>query len=145
MGAKPFGKPEVLADLTYSNPEPPQEEQAENIGGTGMVIEQAPEISYATEEPVYKRLSVKRATIFCFQSSALLIDLAYFDIDVEEGCTYKYWVSAWDSWNNESVWSQSATMAVPTTVEPGFPMSFPFPCTPTRCRIIRNSSGDYST
>jgi PKD repeat protein len=122
VGAKPFGKPEVLADLTYSNPEPPQEEQAENIGGTGMVIEQAPEISYATEEPVYKKIKRKKSNHLLLSEFSLAHpDLAYFDIDVEEGCTYKYWVSAWDSWNNESVWSQSATMAVPTTVEPGIP------------------------
>jgi hypothetical protein len=37
---------------------------------------------------------------------------------VREGCTYKYWVSAWDSWDNESAWSQSITAGVPTEVEP---------------------------
>jgi hypothetical protein len=48
-------------------------------------------------------------------------DLVYFDAYVEKGCTYKYWVSAWDKWNNESAWSQSVTMGIPTEEEPGIP------------------------
>jgi hypothetical protein len=53
--------------------------------------------------------------------SALAADLIYFDADIEEGCTYKYWISAWDSWNNESAWSQAVSMAVPTDAAPKNP------------------------
>ena len=49
--------------------------------------------------------------------------MVYFDKDIREGVTYKYWVSAWDSWNNESAWSQSVTCAVPADTEPDLPSS----------------------
>ena len=53
--------------------------------------------------------------------SPLHPDLIYFDDDIEEGCTYKYWVSAWDSWNNESAWSQAVSIALPTDAQPQDP------------------------
>jgi hypothetical protein len=49
--------------------------------------------------------------------------LVFFDADIQEGCTYKYWVSAWDDpeWNNESAWSASVTIGVPTEAQPQIP------------------------
>ena len=122
VGARLFGKPEILADITYSNPEPPQEEQSATTGSTGMVFSQEPGLSLAAEEPMYKKYKRKKANhLFLSEFSLAHPDLVYFDIDVEEGCTYKYWVSAWDSWNNESAWSQSATISIPTALEPESP------------------------
>lgn len=48
-------------------------------------------------------------------------DMIYFDTDIKKGVTYKYWVSAWDSWDNESTWSKSSAIGVPSDKEPKVP------------------------
>jgi PKD repeat protein len=121
-GSRPFGKPEVLADITYDNPEPPEEEQGENTGSTGMTAQSSGMPQLTAEEPSYKKIKRKKAIhLFLSEFNPAYPDVAYFDIDIEEGCTYKYWVSAWDSWNNESAWSQSAAISIPTDTEPEIP------------------------
>lgn len=119
VGARLFGKPEVLADIVYDNPQPPEEEQTENTGGTFTTGGQP--AAYNTE-PIYKKVKGKKVNhVGLCTFTPAYPDLIYFDADIQEGCTYKYWVSAWDSWNNESVWSQSAIISVPTNAEPGIP------------------------
>lgn len=39
-------------------------------------------------------------------------DILYYDSDIEQGYYYKYWVSAIDSYNNESDWSPSEVVGI---------------------------------
>jgi len=140
VGARGFGPPEVIADLEYDNPKASalSEEQTESFeaGQPGLGLEpmqqgmpEASPVSGLEQAwPELYQTAVTRKGIFDRTKHALLKtpsalspDLIYFDTDVQDGCTYKYWVSAWDSWNNESAWSQSVSMALPTDTEPQDP------------------------
>ncbi|MCL2121162.1 MAG: hypothetical protein FWH28_02810, partial [Clostridiales bacterium] len=50
-------------------------------------------------------------------------NLVFYDSDIQEGRTYKYWVSAWDDpeWSNESAWSQAVSVSLPTKDQPQSP------------------------
>ena len=124
IGAKGFGKPEVIADLEYNNPEVTASGAAQSEGQG--VIDLAGELEPA--QPDMYQTSVIRKGLFKKTKHALLTtpsplhpDLIFFDDDIRDGCTYKYWVSAWDLWNNESAWSQSVSIALPTSAVPEDP------------------------
>ena len=141
VGAKGFGPPELIADLEYDNPkaaasngaQPESSEAA--YPGIGLGPSQTVDLKATQQgidlEPVRPELyqtAVTWKSIFARSKHALLKtpsplspDLIYFDDDITDGCTYKYWVSAWDSWNNESVWSQAVSFALPTDAEPQDP------------------------
>ena len=99
VGARPYGKPEPIASLDFDKPDERERGVPGALDGSGQ-----PERGVRT-------------------SSSPDPDMVYFDKDIREGVTYKYWVSAWDSWNNESAWSQSVTCAVPADTEPDLPSS----------------------
>ncbi|NLA10596.1 MAG: hypothetical protein GX883_00525, partial [Firmicutes bacterium] len=104
-GAKGFGTPTAIANLTYEHP-----------AASGELNLSADEI------PAFKVRRVNRARHHFLSSiHPSEPNLVYFDSKIKEGYTYKYWVSAWDSWNNESVWSQSAASGVPTDAVPKAP------------------------
>ena len=124
IGAKGFGKPEVIADLEYNNPEATTSGAAQTE--ESEVIDLAGELEPA--QPDMYQTSVIRKGLFKKTKHALLTtpsplhpDLIFFDDDIRDGCTYKYWVSAWDLWNNESAWSQSVSIALPTSAVPEDP------------------------
>ncbi len=107
VGAGGFGDPQPIADLTYDNP--PGD-------GTVEIKQDVP--------PTLTRRKLNGAVQFQLANrSSRHPDLIYFDADIKEGQTYKYWVSAWDSWNNESAWSRSVSAAVRTDKEPDVPDS----------------------
>ena len=139
-GAKGFGPPEILCDIKYDNPSPPVGSGAgESIAGrlsqsgSGVLenVQSAPSVDQLVQQngrltwqgkSVVSSITKNRAKQFILDTEISgYPDLTYFDADVKEGYTYKYWVSAWDSWNNESAWSQSVTMGVPTKAEPKTP------------------------
>jgi hypothetical protein len=128
VGAKGFGAPEPIANLTYDNPmakafagsEPMQVEIPRPDGGFDVGFIPSEQAQAQAPLTVQKKLNKAKQVLLSnvFRSYPNLI---YFDADIEEGRTYKYWVSAWDSWNNESAWSQSAAAFVPTGAEPKIP------------------------
>lgn len=120
VGAQRFGPPEILADISYNNPAAvlTAQEQEQILSGSGPLYEELIQSDTLSVASVRRKGSKH---LLLNELSLAHPDLTYFDADVEEGRTYKYWVSAWDSWNNESVWSQSATAAIPTSAEPGIP------------------------
>ena len=139
-GAKGFGPPEILSDIKYDNPSLPVgtnagESSAERLSQSGSEISQnvqsAPSVDQLVQQngrltwqgkSVISSITKNRAKQIILDTEISgYPDLTYFDADVKEGYTYKYWVSAWDSWNNESAWSQSVTMGVPTKAEPKTP------------------------
>ncbi|MDD4140356.1 MAG: hypothetical protein PHX81_09030, partial [Eubacteriales bacterium] len=106
-GAQSFGPPEVLANLTYHNPMP---DAQPTFGVTSRELPQVEPVPKNNAKQLVRTNYVKAAP-----------NLIYFDANVAEGYTYKYWVSAWDSWNNESAWSKSASAGVPSAVKPAVP------------------------
>jgi hypothetical protein len=151
IGAGIFGPPEILADIPYDNPRPPkpkpvsfkdeelfaQVSNVETMGtadssdamksGTGndegfMAQTSNMQTMGASSASKTKKKKIKNGThVVLAEYNPVHPDLIYFDAYVEKGCTYKYWVSAWDKWNNESSWSQSVTMGIPTDEEPEIP------------------------
>ncbi len=116
VGAEGFGKPESIADLIYKNP------AAEATAGLDPELIGSPTISelkQAVPATVVKKRLNKALHVQLANLSSQHPDLIYFDSDIQEGHTYKYWVSARDSWNNESAWSPSVSAAVRTDREPG--------------------------
>lgn len=51
------------------------------------------------------------------------VDTIYFDNTVKPGNYYKYWVSALDSWGNESAWSESKIIGCPIDTAPKDPVN----------------------
>lgn len=51
------------------------------------------------------------------------VDTIYFDNTVKPGYYYKYWVSALDSWGNESAWSESKIIGCPVDTAPKDPVN----------------------
>ena len=112
VGRGNFGTPEPIADLLYDNPK-------KDVG-----MEAAVDAPVELQMAQINRVSLNGAKQFLLKEEAPnWPDLVYFDAEIEPGCTYKYWVSAWDdpAWNNESAWSQSVTVAIPTEKEPDSP------------------------
>lgn len=93
--------------------------------GDGGTVDSRPDQMKTLNKPASPKTMQKKSNkgihVVLAEYSPHQPDLVYFDSDVEEGCTYKYWVSAWDKWNNESAWSQSVTMGIPTKKEPEIP------------------------
>ncbi|MCL2498275.1 MAG: hypothetical protein FWF06_06670, partial [Symbiobacteriaceae bacterium] len=112
VGAGTFSDPLPYINLTYENPKRGLSEQD---------ILNAPEISSlaATTSVLLKGAN----QVVLRQNQGNWPDLVFFDANVTEGCTYKYWVAAWDEerWSNESAWSQAVIAAVPTAREPQRP------------------------
>ncbi len=127
VGAGNFGPPEILADIAYDNPRPPKPEPISFTDELDINPAGYPKNLSASESPkmqfndIYKKKSKKGIHVVMAEYSPVHPDMVYFDTNIEKGCTYKYWVSAWDKWNNESAWSQSVTMGVPTEKEPEIP------------------------
>ena len=128
VGAGGFGAPEILANIMYDNPIPADSEVYSEAA------EDSTEPSNATPKPVYKKAAtstfslentkLKLAKQLVLNSNTPLEpSIAFFDADIQEGHTYKYWVSAWDDpeWNNESAWSPSVTVGVSTDALPAIP------------------------
>ncbi|OQA73265.1 MAG: hypothetical protein BWY35_00654 [Firmicutes bacterium ADurb.Bin248] len=107
VGANGFGQPEPIANIAYDNPK-------NNTSGNSAAAS-------ADASAVTVRKKHNKASQLLLSRAAAYPDFVYFDADVEAGCTYKYWISAWDSWNNESAWSQSVSVGVPTAAEPESP------------------------
>ena len=147
-GAKGFGPPEILSDIKYDNPSLPVgtnagESSAGRLSQSGSEISQniqsAPSVDQLVQQngrltwqgkSVVSSITKNRAKQIILDTEISgYPDLTYFDADVKEGYTYKYWVSAWDSWNNESAWS-SVTMGVPTKAEPKTPAALISKCLP---------------
>jgi PKD repeat protein len=105
VGAKSFGPPQIIADLAYDNPAKKVSSDLQASGNPIMKVEKAKGAKQVFLESIHPGVP----------------NLVYFDSDVKEGCTYKYWASAWDSWNNESAWSESVSLGVPTQVAPTTP------------------------
>ncbi len=146
LGAEGFGPPEVLSNIKYDNPSPPVDpesgepidnntlsavQSSQNGSGISQSLQSAPSADQLVQQNgrltwqgksvvSSNRINGAKQIILGAEISGYP-DLTYFDADVKEGYTYKYWVSAWDSWNNESAWSQSVTMGVPTKAEPKIP------------------------
>ncbi|NLA86574.1 MAG: hypothetical protein GX847_04685 [Clostridiales bacterium] len=130
-GAKGFGPPEILSDIKYDSPSPPVGIGESSAGAPSQNIQSAPTADQLVQQngrPTWQGKSVVSSITKNGAKQIILDteisgypDLTYFDADVKEGYTYKYWVSAWDSWNNESAWSQSVTIGVPTKAEPKTP------------------------
>ncbi len=51
------------------------------------------------------------------------VDTLFYDSEIEPGYYYKYWVSAVDSWGNESDWSESKTIGYPLDEAPAEALS----------------------
>ncbi len=113
VGARPFGKPVPIANLSYDNPKP----KAEATASSEPLTEPVPQEQAQTG---IKRVNGTQQTLLQ-NAAASYPDLVYYDADIKEGVTYKYWVSVWDSWNNESAWSQSVSYGVRTGAEPATP------------------------
>ncbi len=105
VGAGSFGKPEILADIKYESQM--TDTTTDTQGSSAYKITKArgaKHLAFLTPLPAEP-------------------NLVWFDSDITEGCTYKYWVSAWDDpeWNNESAWSASATIGVSSGAQPKTP------------------------
>lgn len=124
LGAQGYGDPEPIANLLYDNPaaglavEDTEGLQLEAAGGYSAF-----DLKQAIPATIVQRKLNKAVQVQLTNPSNQHPDLIYFDSQIEEGYTYKYWVSAWDSWNNESMWSPSVSAAVPTAREPEAPDS----------------------
>lgn len=125
VGANGFGQPEPIANLAYDNPKT-------SASGTSTPAS-------ADTSPATVRKKLNKANQLLLSRAFAYPDLVYFDADLEEGCTYKYWVSAWDAQNNESAWSQSVSVCVPTTAEPESPAALRVAM---RCRALPDYSGE---
>ncbi|MDI9470747.1 MAG: hypothetical protein QM296_11175 [Bacillota bacterium] len=137
VGVGSYGKPVPLANFRFDNPKKgeeggkegtlpgtvPPELLDEVAGGAGASQEETASTAPVEEEPAHYLSGVlHHALQFVLASNTPKApDMVYFDANVEKGVTYKYWISAWDSWNNESAWSKSAAIGVPSDVEPSVP------------------------
>ena len=139
LGAEGFGPPKILSNIKYENPSHSAssitgdltENSPQNGAGIAQSIQSSPSVDQLVQQKgqltwqgksVVSSIKINKAKQIILDTEVSgYPDLTYFDADVKEGYTYKYWVSAWDSWNNESAWSQSVTMGVPSKVEPKVP------------------------
>lgn len=113
VGSGSFGEPEPYAGIEYD----PKLHKVDSKGNLIPLLK--PE---AIDLDLYdtRRLLWGKSLILD-KARAEVPDVVFFDADIEEGVTYKYWVSAFDSWNNESSWSKSVTCAVPSKKKPDKP------------------------
>lgn len=105
VGSGRFGTPEMIANIEYDNPYHDMPFNADN--------KSSPNINLASRPDVNNIKFNGAKHIVLAESNTTYPDLVYYDTDIKEGRTYKYWVAALDLWNNESAWSQSVTVGVP--------------------------------
>ncbi len=121
IGAQGYGPPEVLADVTYQNEMEAPTESEEDAANQPVDTKKIEAVdNNASNLALVQEL---KNTAGAFQGlvsnpQGAQPNLVFYDTDVSEGTTYKYWVSAWDDWNNESGWSQSSLCAIATDVPP---------------------------
>ncbi len=134
VGVGSYGKPVPLANFHFDNPKKGEEggkegtlpgtvppELLDEVAGGAVASQQdaPPEVN---EPAQYESGALHQAfQLFLTSNAPKAPDMVYFDANVVKGVTYKYWISAWDSWNNESAWSKSAAIGVPSDVEPTVP------------------------
>jgi PKD repeat protein len=133
VGAGGFGEPEILANIMYDNPLPKDTGvYTEEAGGGGKAPNDTSHtLNIRSDYKVttlpshsYELSNGKRTQqMLLTNNTPLEPSLVFFDADIQEGCTYKYWVSAWDEpqWNNESAWSSPVTIGVSTEAQPKIP------------------------
>ena len=136
VGAGAYSAPVPLANFTYNNPKAGQNPKEGTLPGTMSEemkafygLEDPPPAEEKEQSPKKDEKDSNYGSKRLFRALHIILnnnlptapDMVYFDARVKEGVTYKYWVSAWDSWDNESPWSQSAAVGVPTDAEPGIP------------------------
>ena len=112
VGSGNFGAPKPIANLLYDNPMKDMDEETNERATSEK------------DKVKTKNVTVNKVNQITLREFAPnWPNLVYFDADIEEGCTYKYWIAAWDDpeWNNESAWSQSVTAAIPTDKAPKEP------------------------
>lgn len=124
IGAGSYGKPVPLANFRFDNPK-------KGMEGKEGTLPEVPSETTKNKSSQSGKTHGQYAWgklfdahhLFLKNNEPLAPDMIYFDADIEKGVTYKYWVSAWDSWNNESAWSKSCAIGVPTSEEPSVPDS----------------------
>ncbi len=121
IGAQPYSEPEVLANLMYQNemvaPKIPKDGADAGVDDNRALNDLTNTVEDAPLDQVFEKTAGALQGVVNKPQGAQP-NLVFYDSDVVEGATYKYWVSAWDDWNNESGWSQSAMCAVKTDVPP---------------------------
>lgn len=116
VGVDAYGKPIALANFDYDNPAAGQNNKQ------GLNEEAEPSKTSDAQNNLYlKERLYKSIHLFLSKNVPAAPAMVYFDSNVKEGITYKYWVSAWDSWNNESAWSLAMSVGIPTSQEPQIP------------------------
>ncbi|NTV89005.1 MAG: hypothetical protein HGA22_01365, partial [Clostridiales bacterium] len=73
---------------------------------------------YITDDKPRVATSTIRSRFLINPKTPAQTDAIYYDTAIEPGYYYKYWVSAVDSWGNESEWSESKTIGYPLTDAP---------------------------
>ena len=119
VGARPFDTPEPLANIKFTKIITPTPTLPPGVEPTPPP-ESPPYIVNFPATYNFVNLNGGNHAVKKVEDS-VAPDVVYFDTQLELGCTYKYWVSAWDKWNNESTWSQSVTQEIPTAAEPQAP------------------------
>ncbi len=113
-GIEPYSKPQVLANIKFDKPELTGQSQPTPAAESGQTQESG-EVKYIKDK-------YNKNYIYLLENGESTDPtLVYFDADIKEGHTYKYWVSAWDSWDNESAWSRAASVAVRSEKAPQKP------------------------
>ncbi len=129
VGVGPFSEPVPLANFRFDNPKKGEGGKEGTLPDTvppelkegGMQIPRSAGVpSIAAAQYDFGRLFTARQ-LFLKNDEPMAPDMVYFDANIKKGVTYKYWVSAWDSWDNESAWSKSCAIGVPTQQEPSIP------------------------
>lgn len=124
-GVGSYSKPVALANFRFENPK--KEEGKEGVLPNSEEDQSTNEMPQGLsnagfEAPHYNYGKLYGARhLFLENNKPMAPDMIYFDADIKQGVTYKYWVSAWDSWDNESAWSKSSAMGVPSDKEPKVP------------------------
>ena len=126
IGVGAYGKPVPLANFRFENPKKGMGGEKEGTLPDATPSELTQGSSSSPGKVIAEYASGKlfgARHLFLKSNQPLAPDMIYFDADVVKGVTYKYWVSAWDSWDNESAWSKSCAIGVPTPEEPSVPNS----------------------
>jgi hypothetical protein len=129
VGVGPYSKPVPLANFRFENPKEDEGGKEGTLPGTvppellkgGIMAPKGNGIAgFAIAHYDFGRLFAAKH-LFLKNNEPMAPDMIYFDANIKKGVTYKYWVSAWDSWDNESAWSKSCAIGVPTQEEPSVP------------------------
>ncbi|MGI6072388.1 MAG: hypothetical protein ACOX75_05185 [Lachnospiraceae bacterium] len=129
VGTGAYSEPVPLANFRFKNPKKKEGGKEGTLPDTvpPELLEDGPQAArsagfFGLDSGQYdygKLFGAKH--LFLKTNEPLAPDMIYFDANIKKGVTYKYWVSAWDSWDNESAWSKSCAIGVPTQKEPSVP------------------------